>query len=187
MNQLLITTDTLKHDRLAPEFGGQSHGRKGYGGNWLSENVYAHCGALRRSRMGRVPIDHWSEDEEIEAYLGKSVNMFGRNQMGSQYSQCVFERTKEFARGEEVVTILRNGRMGRRTSIDVAGIRRRAESGTGSREANGASARIANGRRGEDLLKTIRQEMPLGDCAMGWMMPNARWSGISTNSPGRMI
>ena len=58
--------------------------------------------------------------------------------------------------------------MVRRASIDVSEIgRRRSEIDPRSREMDGISARVANGRRGEDLLKMIRAERPIEERSRG--------------------
>ena len=81
------------------------------------------------AKIRRLISDVWLEGVEIEGDLGELVNMFGRNQLGSQYPSCVGVEMKEFPRGGggELVRSLGNGRMSRRASIDISEIRRRAE------------------------------------------------------------
>ena len=114
--------------------------------------------------------------------------MLGRNQLGRQDSQCVCEQVGEFLRGGEVAKSLRTGRMVRRAIIAISDIRMRSESDPRSRKNEGGiPVRIINGWRGEDLVKMVREERPREEYARGWMMPNDRRGGISTNRSGGTI
>ena len=160
-------------EELSEECEEQLQEREGYGGRWLGESIRPQYGMLgRRSRIRKVFRDLRIEDEEIEGDLCELANMFGRNQLGCQESQCACGEANEFARGEEVAGSLLSGRMVRRSIIDMDAIRRRSESDLRSRrKEDGISTRIINGRRGEDLVnmakKTGREmSMPDDGCPM---------------------
>ena len=76
----------------------------------------------------------------------------------------------------------------RRAGIDIAEIRRRraAIDLRSSRKDDGIPVRIINGCRGEDLVRTAKQDNAREEYTRGWLMPNARWEGISNDSDGQM-
>ena len=132
-------------------------------------------------------IDVRLGDKEIEMGFGELVIMFGRNLLGCQDQRCACRRISEFARGGEIAKSLRNGRIVRRSGIDIAEIRRGAASDLRSRmEEAGIPVRIINGREGDDLTKVAKRDNPREEYDRGWILPNARWGGISTDCKGQM-
>ena len=91
-------------------------------------------------------IEIWLEDQEIGMGAEEHIDMFDRNRMGCRNPSCVCAQSKEFARWVEMVKSLRNGRVARRAGVDIADIRRRAESARCTRRTqDGAPVRIING------------------------------------------
>ena len=92
--------------------------------------------------------------------------MYDRNKLGCREPQRACDTVQEFARGDEVAKNLRNGRMVGRAIADISDIRGRPESDLRIREREGRiPVRFTNGRRGEDMVKTIREERPREGCA----------------------
>ena len=93
--------------------------------------------------------------------------MFGRNQLGCQDQRCACGQINGEG-GGEITKSLRNGRIVRRTGVDIAEIRRRSESDLRSRrEEAGMPVRITNGWTGDDLMQIANQGDPREEYARG--------------------
>ena len=114
--------------------------------------------------------------------------MFGRNQQGCQDQHCACGGDKGIrGRGEEVARSLRSGRIARRACIDISEIRRRAVSDLrSSRKEGGIPVRIISRWRGDALVRTAKQDNAREEYTRGWLLPNARWAGISADCDGEV-
>ena len=163
---------------------------------YKKENDMEECGGagefiqnmeFREGDIRNAFSEAWLEDAEIEMDLRELVNMFGRDQVGCQDRRCACGQVNEFARGEEIAKSLRNGRIVMRSGVDIAEIRRMAESDRRRRrEGDGIPVRIIDGWNGANLTKVAKQDNPIEEYDRGWLLPNARWAGISTDCAGQM-
>ena len=137
---------------------------------------------LRWGRIRKVFSETWLADKGVEVDLKELVDMFDRNQLGIPRPTLRLRGNKGVRERGEIVKSLRNGGIVRRAGVDIAEIRRRAGIDLRSRrKEDGMPVWIINGWRREDLSNMEKKDNPREEYARGWLRPNARWAGISTD------
>ena len=137
----------MMQKELPVDLGELLHESDGYGRNWPIQKMKPEYGMWGRGKLRKAFSEIRIADQEIRKDLEELVNIFERNQLGCLDQGRACGQVEEFARGAEIATSVRNDRASRRAGIDIAEIRRSAESDLQTRRSHdGLPLGIINGR-----------------------------------------